>query len=337
MIIQNRPKNIKIHTDEAILRRLPNNHPMRPKVIHDLAMWKAGLRGEEEVDYYLSFLPEKDFYIFQGIRLKYKDHIFQIDHLLLSPHLILPLEVKNYLGTVTFNPKFSQVTRELNGKEDGFEDPIVQAKRHNYLLINWMKENKLPPIPVDFLVAFGKATTILKNPTHSNEVYNKICLAGNLLFKINGLKSMYPKESLSPKDIKKWCNTLLKNHTPEQPSYSAFNIPHHEFIPGVQCPSCSAFRMERISGNWKCPFCNFTSKDAHIQALIDYFLLISPTITNQQCQNFLHLPNQTIVSKLLAKTPLIPTGFRKDMVYSPRSFLIETFVQNPIAKIERRV
>ncbi|WP_053360547.1 nuclease-related domain-containing protein [Bacillus sp. FJAT-27251] len=319
MIAKKRVKPLKIRVNEAILRRVPPRHPQIQKVTTDLAKWKAGLRGEEEADYYLSLLPEKEFSIFQDVRLQHQGSKFQIDHILLSPHFVLPLSVKNYAGEVIFNPGFNQITRILNNQEEGFEDPIVQAKRHQYLLGRWMKEMRLPPIPIDFLVTFGKSTTILKNPAHSREVYDKVCLAGSLIFKINKVKNLYPKEILNSKEVNKWTKAILKHHMPEAPSYTAYHIPHTDFIPGVQCPACQKYRMFRIRGCWKCPACGAVSKDAHLQAIQDYFLLINPTLTNRQLQDFLHLHNSGIISKILASTSLPHTGFRKDRIYYPKS------------------
>jgi hypothetical protein len=320
LIAKYRVKPLKVQTNEAILRRIPPWDPRIPKVTQDLAKRKAGLRGEEEVDYFLSLLPEKEFSIFQDIRLQHRGLIFQIDHLLISPYFVLPLSVKNLSGEIIFNTGFSQVVRILNDQEEGFEDPILQAKRHQYLLARWMKEQRLPLAPIDFLVTFGKSTTILKNPSHSREVYDKVCLAGNLLFKIDKLYKQYTKEILSTKDLNKWTKTLLKHHVPETPSYKAYNIPHTDFITGVQCSACLKYRMFRIPGFWKCPACGSISKDDHHAAINDYFLLFSPTATNRQLQDFLHLPNQKLVSKLITSMNLPHTGFRKDRIYFPHSF-----------------
>lgn len=320
MIIKKRTKNLNIDVNEALLRRLPSNHPKRAKISKDLAMWKAGLRGELETDYYLQLLPEQSHYIIQGIRLKDRDTIFQIDTLLLSPKYILILEVKNYLGTVTFQPEFEQITRVYNGVEEGFEDPITQAKRHEFHFINWLKEKHIPSIPIDYQVVFGKSTTILKNPSHSAEVYKRVCFAGNLPFKINNKQTQYQKEFHSVKDIKKLGKLLIKNHIPQTPSYSAYQIPQTEIITGIICPSCSAYRMFRIRGCWKCPACGTTSSDAHSPAIADYFLLKKPTISNHQCQEYLHCQNQKLISKLLTSMDLAQQGFRKARVYFPHSF-----------------
>lgn len=295
-------------------------HPKISIITQDLVLLRAGARGEEEVDYYLKLLPEDECYIFQGIRLQFKELKFQIDTLILLPWFILILEVKNYSGTVTFNSDFNQITRTLNGREDGFEDPIVQAKRQRYLLSCWLKEMQLPQIPIEFLVTFVKTSTILKNPQHSPEVSSKICLAGNLIFKIEHLRQKYSTKEHSPKIVNRLAKMLLEYHIPETPTYHPYNIAKDDLKTGIQCPACKAFRMFRVSGTWKCPSCGHTSKAAHYQAINDYFLLFNPTISNRQLQDFLHLPNQKLATKLLVNMNLVPQGFRKDRVYSPQPF-----------------
>ena len=49
---------------EALLRRLPDEHPQRPLIEKDLAKQLRGWQGEKAVSYYLDFLPEKEYLIF---------------------------------------------------------------------------------------------------------------------------------------------------------------------------------------------------------------------------------------------------------------------------------
>lgn len=60
MIKKERKIPLSIQKIEALLRRLPDDHPMRDKMKEDLAKSWAGYRGEQSVDYYLSFLQKKN-------------------------------------------------------------------------------------------------------------------------------------------------------------------------------------------------------------------------------------------------------------------------------------
>ncbi|MFD2625054.1 nuclease-related domain-containing protein [Salibacterium salarium] len=52
-----------------MLRRTSPTHPERPKIQEQLAMSYAGYRGEESMNYHLSFLPDDDYYILHDLRL----------------------------------------------------------------------------------------------------------------------------------------------------------------------------------------------------------------------------------------------------------------------------
>jgi hypothetical protein len=71
---------IPIHAlqGEALLQRLRKNHPMRREIEKDIRILMKGYYGEKNFSYYLSFLPDEKYYIFQGLRLKDKKE-FQMD------------------------------------------------------------------------------------------------------------------------------------------------------------------------------------------------------------------------------------------------------------------
>ncbi len=75
---------LRLKQEEALLRSLRPNHQKREKITKNLKKIRAGYRGELELelDYHLKFLPEKDYYIFQNLRLIYQDRVFQMDTLI---------------------------------------------------------------------------------------------------------------------------------------------------------------------------------------------------------------------------------------------------------------
>ncbi|RFU60027.1 nuclease-related domain-containing protein [Bacillus sp. V59.32b] len=96
MIIKERKKPLKIQKLEALLRRLPSNHPKRQKISEELAKSLAGYYGEQSLDHYLSDLSESEYFILHDLRLSDKnERFFQLDSLLISSRFFLILEVKN--------------------------------------------------------------------------------------------------------------------------------------------------------------------------------------------------------------------------------------------------
>ena len=121
----------------------------------------------------------------------------------------------------------------------------------------------------------------------------------------------------SKKDIKRITKLLLRKHEPLIPDVSTMNIPFKDLNLGIQCPKCSSFGMERIYGSWFCRSCSHTSKDAHIPAVKEYFLLNGNTLTNKQLRFFLQINSDDLASHLLKSLNLISTGTTRNRLYHP--------------------
>lgn len=61
MILKKRIIPVKILIYDAVVRRLPFNHPRKKDFQTKLMKLKAGYKGEVDLDYYLAQLPEKDY------------------------------------------------------------------------------------------------------------------------------------------------------------------------------------------------------------------------------------------------------------------------------------
>jgi hypothetical protein len=316
LIIKRRTIPLRILIDEALLRRLPPNHPKRAVILQDLMIRRAGLKGEQDLDYYINLLHENDFHIFQNIRLPFGKTHFQIDFLLLSSSLILLIEAKNMPGILEFDTKLNQVLRTYNDKLESYEDPILQVKRQREQLKRWLKDRNYPSIPIEFIVAYSNSASILKNPGNDREVYERICKAGKLVFKIEEYRNKWKNEILSEKELKRLSKQLLKSHEPEGSHLHFFSIDPADILPGVQCKSCGHIPMVRYSARWHCDYCGSTSKDAHEQAIRDYFFLISPYISTKKFKEFLFLPTRKMAADLVLKMGLQSKGGKRNRVYT---------------------
>src|SRR5690606_29672172 len=95
---------------KALIGRLRSSHPKYPDVKADLSNRKSGERGENSLDYHLTFLPDKTFYSLHDLRLKNEfGYYFQMDTLLLSHPFTTLLDVKNCGGHVIFDQQFNQL------------------------------------------------------------------------------------------------------------------------------------------------------------------------------------------------------------------------------------
>lgn len=130
MIMKERGIPLAIQTLEALARRLPLYHPSYEIIKSNLAKDKAGLRGEQSLDYYLQELDQESLGIFHDIRLTSSNYPFQMDTLILTNHFALIIEVKNISGTLHFDQRFNQLIRvSQDGREEGFPDPFSQVSQ----------------------------------------------------------------------------------------------------------------------------------------------------------------------------------------------------------------
>jgi hypothetical protein len=314
VIIKDRKIPLKVQKLEALLRRLPSAHPKRKEIEDDLAKSLAGYRGEQSLDYYFSFLPHKKYFIFHDLRLMNQTHYFQLDTLILSSCFFLIIEVKNFSGTLFFDTSFHQLIRTVNGKEEAFPNPVMQGKRQQIQLSTWLKHHKCPPVPVEFLVVISNPYTLIK--TDNSRISQKVTHSANLLSKVEAFENLHKEEKLTEKELRRISRLLIKYHTTYNPDIlQYFHIHEADLLTGVRCSDCFSMPMNRKWGKWICPNCFFSSKDAHISALHDYFFLLGSTITNQQFCNFLQLSSRQAATKMLAAMNLSHSGTTKGRAY----------------------
>ena len=317
MIAKNRsiPREIKIY--EAIIRRFPLNHPRKAEFENKLSRKRAGYKGEKELDYHISQINHSKLTILHDLRIPFNDTHFQIDSLLISNSLIIPIDSKYYAGTLEFYPEFNQMIQYLNGIEKAYLDPILQTKTQARQLNGFLVSHHFAPLPFEPLVAITHSQAFIKNPTQNKEVSQRIFKSPGIFYKITPYLEKYQQEILSDQDMKKIVKLLLKKNTPYLPDLKALTLPYGEMRKGVECPVCTTFGMDRIHGNWVCKQCGYISKDAHVLALKDYFLIYGPSITNSHFSDFLNISSIHQAKRLLSSMNLDTIGSKKGRVYTP--------------------
>ncbi|WP_191991791.1 nuclease-related domain-containing protein [Bacillus aerolatus] len=317
MIVKKREVPLKIHKLEALARRLPELHAKRPDVEAELAKSWAGHRGEEALDYHLTFLEEGQHMIFHGLRLPGANgHFFQIDTLILCANMAVILETKNIAGTLYFDQFFHQLLRTQEDSEDIFSDPLLQIRRQKRQLTSWLANRKITDIPIaPFVVISFPTTKITTDPEHK-EVLQKVIHAATVPYKIERLHQLHQTSILKTKDLKKAAHQLVTQHVPHNPDLlKQFQISEAELLKGAQCPACQHIPMKRMKGKWHCLRCNHRSSDAHIQALTDYALLHNNTMTNRTFREYLQIDSRSIATHLLRTLKLQHSGSQKNRTY----------------------
>lgn len=317
MIKKERKKPLKAVKLEALLERLPPTFPIRPYVESELGKVLAGWRGEQAIDFHLSFLPKEQYMILHDLRLEDNENrFFQLDTILLSSKYHLILEVKNMAGTLYFNNDPQQLVQFFNNEEKAYQCPILQVERQFRQLQTFLKKFQLPEVPIIFLVVISHNNSVIKFAPNFKKAKQCVIHAAALPDKINTIEANFKDDKLTEKDLKKATRLLVKHNQPLNPDYlEKFKIPQSDLLTGVQCSNCRKLPMQRKRGHWFCPACSCSSKDAHIKAIHDYSLLINSSITNQQMRDFLHLPSISVTSKLLTSLDFKRVGQLKGRSY----------------------
>lgn len=304
MIIKKRTTPNELYVLGALKRRLSPRHRSYYKLLEDLAYSQKGFDGEKAVDRYTVALLQNNFTILHDVFLKNKGSSFQIDTLIIGPHCIFVIEIKNYAGTVTFDFILNQFTREYNGKIEAFRNPITQATTNKLLLTEWLADHNIIDIPIYPLVTISDPITIIKLIPEDRDISHEIMhgeympqqvLKINHELKDNAHGHMHQKVGAL---ILGECTQFDFDYKRE------YGIEPTEILGGVQCPSCGRLGMQRIHSGWLCGKCATISKNAHKNALEDYFMLIKPSIKNSECMRYLGFNSKNVATKLLKEQNL---------------------------------
>ncbi len=302
---------------EALRRRLPETHPIFPKIDGEYRGRLAGYRGEKSLLYYFSFLDEKKYRILHNLRLpdSKSDHFFEIDTLIISFKLLIPIDAKNHRGELYFDDLFDQLIQTFENTKKSYDSPLAQINRHQFQLRQLLQTYKFPQVPITPLLVLTNSSAI-ESASENHRKAEKITKSPNLLSKITRLEKQYKLENMDNKQLLKLSKLLLKLHTPyDKSAPEEFGIHENELLKGVRCSECSVLPMKRIAKKWVCTSCGFSSKSAHFSAINDYKLLIGNTITNQKLRDFLQLTSRSAATRILQSLNISYTGEKKGRVY----------------------
>lgn len=161
MILKKRTKPLILQKYEMLLARLPKNSPHQRAIKYELESAKRGYEGELIVDNHLKILAS-DFTILQDVTLMVYGDTFQMDNLLITPHILYIIEVKNPTQTITFDTLLNQFTTGEGATQTGYKHPITQVLVQKYKLETWLHEHSLPNIPIRFFIAISEPSTQIK-------------------------------------------------------------------------------------------------------------------------------------------------------------------------------
>ncbi|ART77381.1 hypothetical protein B4U37_15560 [Sutcliffiella horikoshii] len=317
MIKKQREKSHRLLTHEAAMRRIPKNHSKYPMLEKEHGKLFYGHKGEEAMDYFLTFLPDNEYLILNSLRLEDpKGRYFQMDTVLLSQTHCIIVDSKYINGVLEFDEQANQLLRHLpdNGGIEKLSDPISQMARQRHQLALWFDKHGFPPIPIASLIALTHTSATLIKTTPS--IMKKVTFQTNLPNRIKEINGIHTHEKLCKKNLQKLSKLMIKKHTPDKFNLLVnYKIPPQELILGVICTSCTSAPMQKKRSTWYCFKCGASSKVTHLEALLDHKLLLGEIVTNKEIRWFLQLPSPTATSKYLSSLNLRFEGDYKGRKY----------------------
>ena len=318
MTLKERVMPIKLQQLRALEKRLGR---LSGKMKDDIALYEAGYRGEQNLDYHLGFLGVNEFEIVHDVRISNgRGNYFQIDTLVLTAQFFVILEVKNMVGRFEFNDELKQMVRIWNGEEVLMQNPLNQVRRQQTQLSDWLLDRGFPLMPIEQLIVFANPSTIVHSTEAGRHTLSKVVYAEGVVPRLEKLKSNYGKAKsyLDNVKLRKVAEQLKASHSPLLTSIlKLYHLKPSQLQKGVYCPSCRTPNMVRRgrSGNWHCQSCPITSKTAHVQALEDYYLLIKPTISSAELREFLGIESKMAAYNLLSKLDVKRTHKNRHCYY----------------------
>lgn len=294
----------------ACLRNLRKTHPSYKQLLDELALYSAGHYGEKSIDYYLKLIFEKDMIILNSLRIPLNGVHFQIDTLLLTTKTLIILEIKNMTGTISFDHAFGTMIQD---QTKIYQDPITQVNNQKAQLNMWLKQNGFHNIPIDTLVVFvNKNVRLIREG--NQPIDDRIIMSYRLRDKYNEIQQRYKRTTENiPKE--KIAQHLTKAHTQNNQSIlETYELTYKDFSLGVKCPTCLQ-KMKRIHSNWVCKQCKYKSRDTHVNALKDYYLIFGPRINNAKARLWLDLQSPDVAKYLIQKMNPIEISDKRNRIY----------------------
>lgn len=314
IVLKERTRPVRIAQLEALLRRIPNQHEKVPNIKKELVRRRVGYQGEQSLNYYFSFLNDPQMFLLHDLRLLGSNRTyFQIDTLLVSKSFMAILEVKNYSGSIYFDPDTYQVYRTSTTHDDEIlTNPLLQIQAQKLQLREWLTAKNWPLLPIAKLVVFSDPSTKIVSTPNNLQLLKQVVTAPALLSKVESLQSTFSKDYLTDSGLDKLTQQLIHMHVPPPSSdvLHDFRISATTIISGVYCPSCQRPTLTRgvVVGKWFCPDCLISSKHAHLSALEDYFLLLNHRVSTSEIHAFLQTSNRQQAYDLVNKLPLHRVG-----------------------------
>ncbi|MCM3088679.1 NERD domain-containing protein [Bhargavaea ginsengi] len=310
-VIRNYP--IYLHALERMLVRLPEEHPKRQAVQDELAVTKAGYQGELEVDRHIRRTKlDSPVRVLTDLEIQVdEEHTIQIDTLILTTRGIWILEAKRIWGTLVYRENPRRLERR---NDDGtiltMKCPMLQLETQIAAVREWLAQRDIH-LPADGRVAFTYQNTWEGLPEGA-----PILPAREVPFYI--AREYALSESCIDEEAFERVATMLtleRFRFNPYPLCIKFDVNPNELIRGWVCPACGKKMRRESERRVSCVPCKVAVKPDYGEVILDWLLLVRPTISNLQLRKFLGIQDKHAASRVLRMFELETDGESVNRVY----------------------
>lgn len=288
-----------------LIPRLPDHDLNKEKFAKRLYQLQAGYSGELKVDYYLQKIGVPDSsIILTNVELTLSsNYSFQIDTLIITKQTIFILEVKNIKGNIYFKSNPHHLLREINGEETIMECPLTQLEITKENLSIWLAQKGIEMNISGIVVLANNQCIVKEAPPNPAITYMKRLAI--ILRQMNKMTPIYKSEY-----IQMIAKLIQANQTSYRvyPLCNYFKIDSNLLKNGQLCSLCNQTLIYRNHKTHYCLNCKLVVANQPEQAIKDWFMLISDSISNEQCRHFLQLKSAHEAYYVLKSLNLDKTG-----------------------------
>ncbi|PYF04006.1 nuclease-related domain-containing protein [Ureibacillus chungkukjangi] len=319
MEILKRQKSWKLLNLEAVLRRHPENEAREYSFYKEQYMaQKKGHDGEVHVDRLWSELTiQSPYYLLHSYETNnHAGYSHQIDTIVLTPHFIWIIEIKNIGGRLDIDESKHRLIRtNQEGTIESFRNPLNQIKRHTEFISRKLRGMNIN-LPVESSVIIVSDYTIIGSIPKGHSIFH----ASGLQTELDKLFNNYRERRIPLNLFEKLKTELMHQH--QRKEWKA-KVNEAKLRKGVLCKNCEyKSRMFFEYGSFKCAKCGMKSKEAHLEALTDYRYLISEWISNRELREYLGIESRFAVTRLIKDLNLEHQG-----TYRNRKYRIPDFIE----------
>lgn len=287
-----REKPALIDALPRLIARLPDNYPRKEELglAQQLYNIEAGFSGETKVDRFLELieLPESSITLTNVQLSLAPGHSFQVDTLILAKQFILLLEIKNITGELYFESDPHQLRQiKVTGEEAIMECPITQLEVAIDKLRTWLSKQGFKNEITGQIILVNRNATVKVAPRNAPLLYLKRL-------------SIYLREQAAKSPIFTTAELVKMKELIERQQVSYHPYPLCDYFKidpkllktGQLCSHCNNSMIYHSHKQRYCHHCKTAEPNNYRQSIQDWFMLVSPSISNRQCKYFLKLKNK---------------------------------------------